>query len=279
MRFTHAIVTVLALAAGCVGGIENTDPKPTQPDAGMPVSQSMARTMYKTNVHPITMRCNGGACHSVTNAAGGGQSRFADANGDTSYDAIIRAPLIVGSYNNMAGILTKIAGGHNGITFSAGDISSIQGWLAQEAKERQNTNNPPPPDPIQVLKTWSGCMTLANFNTAQMAQKWGALAANGQKCTNCHGSGAFAFIATTNAQTMFDMMTQHKDYLLKFFTVDGTGKVIVNTASITNAATVLDGHPRFDPLNNAGMQALQAYYTSTAALQTAGPCDPPRLVD
>lgn len=280
MRFTHAIVTVLALAAGCVGGIENTDPKPTTPDAGTPpVSGSMARTMYTTNVHPIMMKCNGGACHSVTNAAGGGASRFADANADTSYDAITRAPLAVGSYNNQAGILTKIAGGHNAITYSAADISNIQAWLAQEAKERMNSNNPPPVDPIEVLKKWSGCMTLANFNTAQMAQKWGGLTANGQQCSNCHGSGAFAFIATTNAQTMFDMMTKHKDYLLKFFSVDATGKVVVNMASITNAATTLEGHPRFDPMNNAGVTALQTYYMSTSTLMTGGTCDPPRLID
>ena len=280
MRFTHAIVTVLALAAGCVGGIENTDPKPTTPDAAPPVSGSMARTMYTTNVHAITMRCNGGACHSVTNAAGGGASRFADANADTSYDAIIRAPLAVGSFNNMAGILTKIAGGHNAITYSAGDISNIQAWLAQESKERMNTNQPPPVDPIEVLKKWSGCMTIANFNTAQMAQKWGSLAANGQLCSNCHGSGAFAFIATTNATTMFDMMSKHKDYLLKFFSVDATGKVVVNLASITNAATTLEGHPRFDPMNNAGVTALQTFYMSTSTAMTGTtPCDPPRLID
>lgn len=280
MRFTHAIVTVLALAAGCVGGIENTDPKPTTPDAAPPVQGSMARTMYTTNVHPVMKRCDGGACHSVTNAAGGGASRFADANADTSYDAVVRAPLMVGSFNNMAGVLTKIAAGHNAITYSAGELSSIQAWLSEEAKERMGSNNPPPVDPIQVLKKWSGCMTLANFNTAQMAQKWGNLAADGQKCSNCHGQGAFAFITSTNAQTMFDLMTKHKDYLLKFFTVDGTGKVIVNLASLTNAGTTLEGHPRFDATNNAGTLALQQYYTATAALmEGTTPCDPPRLLD
>lgn len=72
MRFTPAIVTALILATGCVGGIENTNPT-DGPDAGV-MGGSMARTMYKTNVHPIMNRCTGGACHSVTGAAGGGQS-------------------------------------------------------------------------------------------------------------------------------------------------------------------------------------------------------------
>jgi hypothetical protein len=280
MRFTPAIVTALLLATGCVGGIENTDPKPETPDAGMPTGGgSMARTLYKQNVHPITMRCNGGACHSVTGATGGGQSRFSDSNADTSYDAIIRAPLTVGTFNAQAGILTKIAGGHNGIVYTAADTSAINAWFTQELKEKMGTNQPPAVDPIEVLKKWSGCMTQANFDAAQMAQKWGNMAsANNQRCANCHGSGAEGFIATTASTTMFDMMTKHKDYLLKFFTVDGTGKVIVNVSSFTNAGVTLTSHPHFDPMNNVGMAALQLYYTSTMTA-SMGTCDPPRLID
>ena len=278
MRFTPAIVTALLLATGCVGGIENTDPPTTTPDAGTTPTGSMARQMYTTNVHPIMNRCSGGACHSVTGAIGGGASRFADSSPDTSYDAIVRQPLAVGTFNAQAGILTKIAAGHNAITYSTAEIGSINAWFAQELKEKMGTNQPPAVDPIEVLKKWSGCMTLANFNTAQMAQKWGGLAASqGQKCANCHNLGGDGFIATTNAQTMFDMMTKYKDYLLKFFTVDGDGKVIINKASMTNAGVTIPSHPRFDPLTNAGMVALEAYYTSTMALSTAGTCDPPRL--
>ncbi|MBA3462317.1 MAG: hypothetical protein H0T46_20310 [Deltaproteobacteria bacterium] len=282
MRFTPAIVTALLLATGCVGGIENTDPPPATPDAGVtPPSGSMARQMFTTNVHPIVMRCSGGACHSVTGAVGGGASRFADSSPDTSYDAIVRQPLAVGGFNAQAGFLTKIAGGHQAITYSTAEISSINAWFAQELKEKMGTGMPPAVDPIEVLKKWSGCMTLANFNTAQMAQKWGGLAASqGQKCANCHALGGDSFIATTNAQTMFDMMTKYKDYLLKFFTVDGTGKVIINKASMVNAGVTIPSHPRFDPTTNAGMQALEAYYTATLPLFEANPntCEPPRLL-
>ncbi len=278
MRFTPAIVTALVFAAGCVGGIENTAPRPDGPDAGV-VAGGMARTMYKANVHAITNRCTGGACHSVTGVAGGGQSRFADSNADTSYDAVIRAPLIVGTFNAQAGIVTKIAGGHNGITYTPAEQSSISGWLAQETKEHMGTNQPPVVDPLEVLKKWSGCMTLANFQTAQMAPKWGALSAsNGQKCQNCHQAGLYVFIATTNETSFFSTISKQKDYLLKYFTVDGAGKVIINTSSFTNAGVTLATHPHFDPLINAGMTALKTFYDSTLLLSNAGTCAPPTLV-
>lgn len=282
MRFTPAIVTSLAvglavaLAAGCVGNIDNTEPQGGV-DGGVTTAQG--RTLYKQNVHPVMNRCTGTACHSV-GGTGGGQSKFADASGDISYDAIVKAPLIVGTFTSTAGVLTKIAGGHNGITYSAPEISSITAWLAKESTERNGTNQPPPVDPVQALKTWSGCMSLTNFQTAKMAQQWGSLAAsNNQRCMNCHQAGLYVFIATTVEQQFFDTITQHKDYLMKYFTVDATGKVIINTNSFTNAGVTLASHPHFNPTTNQGMTALQTFYDSTVARQTAGTCDPARLVD
>lgn len=276
MRSTLALVTALVVA-GCVGDIP-PDTGGTQPDAGT-TTGSMARTMYKNNVHSITNRCTGGACHSVTGAAGGGTSRFSDSNADTSYDAIVRAPLTIGSFTAAsAGILTKIAATHNGITYTAGDISSITNWLNQEKTERNNGTNPPPVDPIEVLKKWSGCMTLANFNTAQMSQKWGSLAAsNTQKCLNCHGGGLYGFVLSDVPATFFGAISTQKDYLLKYFTVDGAGKVIINVSSFTNAGVTIPTHPRFDPMNNLGMPALKTFYDSTLAAQTAGTCGPSTL--
>lgn len=277
MRCTYALVTALVVA-GCVGDIP-TDTGGGGPDAGT-TTGSMARTMYKANVHAITNRCTGGACHSVTGAAGGGSSRFSDSSADTSYDAIVRAPLTVGSFASAsAGILTKIAAGHNAITYTTGEITSITSWLDQEKTERNNGTNPPPVDPIEVLKKWSGCMTIANFNTAQMSQKWGSLAAlNNQKCLNCHGGGLYGFVLSDVPTTFFGAISTQKDYLLKYFTVDGTGKVIINLASFTNAGVTLTDHPHFDPTNNLAMPALQTFYDSTLAAQTAGTCGPSTLL-
>ena len=275
MRSSLALVTALVVA-GCVGDIP--------PDTGGGVDAgtttgSMARTMYKNSVHTVMNRCTGGACHSVTGAAGGGSSRFADSSADTSYDAIVRAPLTVGTFTPAsAGVLTKIAAGHNGMTYTTGEISSITSWLDQEKTERNNGTNPPPVDPVEALKKWSGCMTLANFNTAQMAQKWGSLAAgNNQKCLNCHGGGLYGFMLSDNPTTFFTTISTQKDYLLKYFTVDGTGKIIINLSSMTNAGVTLTTHPHFDPMNNLAMPALQAFYDTTLAAQTAGTCGPSTL--
>ena len=276
MRFTFALVTALVVA-GCVGDIP-PDTGGGGPDAGV-TTGSMARTMYKNTVHSITNRCTGGACHSVTGAAGGGSSRFSDSSPDTSYDAIVRAPLTVGSFTPAsAGILTKIAATHNGITYTTAEIGSITAWLNQEKTERNNGMQPPPVDPIEVLKKWSGCMTIANFNTAQMSQKWGSLAAsNNQKCLNCHGGGLYGFVLSDVPTTFFGAISTQKDYLLKYFTVDGTGKVIINLSSFTNAGVTLTTHPHFDPMTNLAMPALQTFYDSTLAAQTAGTCGPSTL--
>ncbi|MDB4957490.1 MAG: hypothetical protein JWO36_5059 [Myxococcales bacterium] len=141
---------------------------------------------------------------------------------------------------------------------------------------------PPPidaPDPAALIKEWSGCMTLANFKTAKMAVTWGSLSTtNGQQCANCHSTGGQGFIASLNETVYFQMVTQQSAYMLKYFTVD-SGKVIVNTQSLKNAAITLTDHPRFDPTNNPGMPALQKFYDLTVAVKAAGPCPAPVLVN
>ena len=124
-------------------------------------------------------------------------------------------------------------------------------------------------------------MSLPNFQTANMAQAWGTMAAaDGQQCSNCHGSGAFGMIVTTDEAVFFKTTTEQTFYLLKFFSVDtAAGKVIVNTASFKNAGVTLATHPRFDPTSNAGVTALKKFYDATAARKAANGCDPPRLVN
>jgi hypothetical protein len=144
---------------------------------------------------------------------------------------------------------------------------------------------PPTPDappaltPLEILGQWSGCLTLQNFQAANMAEAWGNMAAqNNQLCRNCHGVGDYGFIATDDENLFFTTMTEHSSYLVKYFSIQGTD-IIVNTGSVTNAGTTLAGHPRFDPINNPGMLALQKLYTDTKALKDANTCEPSRLKD
>jgi len=138
---------------------------------------------------------------------------------------------------------------------------------------------PAPLTPKQVLEQWSGCMTLTDFQTANMAEAWSELSAsNNQLCRNCHADGGFSFIASPDENLFFTIMSEHSFYLVKFFSVQGED-VIINTVSFQNAAVTLASHPRFNSAENAGMIALKQFYDATLARKTAGTCDPPRLKD
>lgn len=287
MRITKAVVTaffVLA-AGGCVGGVDDLPPDQGGPDAGTgPGPGTAAKQLYVNTIHTaITMRCTTTACHGQANNTIYGFS-VPDAN--EAYTRITSLPTLVGTYTPASAAFlikpdTNPAGGHYNIIYSADDKMKITAWLAAEAAERNNGSQPPPIDPVAKLREWSGCMSIDNFNTAQMALRWGGLAAqNQQQCRNCHGGGAFAFMSgngQAQAQIFFDTITTQKDLLLKYFTVDAMGQVIINNASFQNAGVVLESHPKFDPMTNLGMTALIEFYDLTKARQTAATCDPPRL--
>jgi len=289
MRITSSVITAaFLLLTGCVGDVDdiNTPPGGT-PDGGTTPTAKKGKENYVANVHPIMLRCAGAGCHSQ----GGVTGMYGYAIGDAgaSYEEVIKLPTLVGTYTQAsAPIFTKIQAGHQAITYSATDISKINAWFAQELADRMtpDPNMPPPPplvDAAAKLREWSGCMKIADFNTAQMAQKWGALAAGTQRCANCHGGGGFAFMSGNGtADIFFSTITTQKDLLLKYFTVDPTGQVIINQAAFNNAGVALpaggtSNHPAFNPTTNAGMDALLLFYTAAKAHQTAATCDPPRL--
>lgn len=281
MRFTSFVMSCALLAAtGCVG--EFVDGGTMGDDDGSGSNPGgEAENMYKTTVHTImTAKCGQAACHGQPGVTG--MYGFATADKDNSYTQITATPTLVGTYTvASAGLVTKIkqAGGHNAVTYQPSDEASIAAWLAKEAQERTGGSGPPPVDPIAKINEWSGCMSLANFETAEMAQAWNVLASvQNQRCANCHQAGLDTFLSGAgNAQNFFNGLTSQRDFLLKYFTVDATGAVVINSASMANAATTLPNHPRFNPTDNVGMTALNEFYTLTQARLTAATCDPPRL--
>ncbi len=252
-----------------------------RPDSGGTTTGKMGQTVYTRDVHPIMNKCSGGACHN-TDASSGALGKFYAMDAAMGYTKITTSPTIVGAaaqaFSSVAPVLTKIAAGHQGITYTNDEITKITNWLSTEVNDRKDGTTPTTPsvDPKAVLRTFSGCLTIADFNTALMAQKWGALSAdNNQKCLNCHQGGGDGFIANTNADLMFKLMSENSAYLLKFFSVDTSGtpaKVVINTGSFMNAGQTIAGHPRFNPTTNAGMTALKAFYDLAVAKQTAGTC-------
>jgi len=276
--------SLLLLAVGCVGSIGDNPNDPGGDDQGSGSNTSTrGRTTFKSDVHPALGKCAGAGCHD-TNGVSGTLSRFYNTDADTSYNALVNSPLVVGQFSSVAPLLSHIAAGHKGVTYTPDEQSKITNWLSVELTERSSGGNgsnnpPPPPDPKILLREWSGCMSLANFTQANMPTAWGNLAAsNGQKCTNCHQNG-LGILITPDANLFFNSMSQQSYFMLKFFTVDTTAnKIVVNTGSFMNALKI-SGHPQFDATTNAGLTALKSFYDLTAARKTANQCDPARLMD
>ena len=262
---------------------------------------SLARTMYENNVHSImTAKCIG--CHRL-GAAVGNLSGFVDDNKATSHATIIGFTSVVGSFApTTAPVLLKISAGHQGTSYSQTESAAITEWLNQEVIEQNGggggsgsgsgtTQSETPAQASQrVLANWSACMTKANFDTANMAQSWGTqmTANNNQRCSNCHASGDGGFIATPDSTLMFDVMSTNKYYMLQYFRVKldlanlQNSKIEINMDSFMGVSQGQDPHrehPRFNATTNVGMEALQTFYTSTAAAVAAGNCGPSKLLN
>jgi hypothetical protein len=283
MRHLLAVVSGFLLATGCVGEIGESDPGNPNPDAGDTDPNKMGPVIYSRDVHPAVAKCSGGACHSL-DAVSGALGKFYAPEADAGYAAITRAPTIVGQFSTIAPLLTHIAAGHKSITYTPDEISKITNWLTVEATERQDDPNVPPPvDPKLVLKTFSGCMTIEDFNAANMAPAWSALAANNnQKCLNCHQGGGDGFIVNADPVLFFKVVSEQSAYMLKYFTVDtqaSPAKVIINTGAFTNAGLTIVTHPRFNPTTNLGMTALQKFYDAAVLKLANGACGTPTLLD
>lgn len=146
--------------------------------------------------------------------------------------------------------------------------------------------DPTAPDPVPAFETlireWSGCMSLPNFQASNMAPAWSSLAGSAQ-CTSCHSEGSFGFIATPDEAVFFKAITENRYHLLAYFRVDvAANKIITNALgleAVADAEVPHAQHPQFDPDQTGGMTALEEFYDLTVARKSAGECDPPRLLD
>jgi hypothetical protein len=128
-----------------------------------------------------------------------------------------------------------------------------------------------------IFRTWSGCMTLTNFQAANMTIAWSTLSTQDNKqCLNCHQHGEYNFLASDDETYFFAGLTQHSYFMAKYFSVDPpTEKVIINTLSFKGANSIV-GHPKFNTTMNQGLTALTTFFDATAA-NTA--CGAPTLID
>ncbi len=273
--FGSLVVTVLT---GCSLGVVSGDDSDDQP-------ATTARQLFDRDVYPIVdSKCV--SCHGI-NAHVSGADGFVDSNAATAYVTATGYESLVGDYTQSAPILSMIASGHQGLSYASDELAKITAWLAKEVDERGATGGSH--GVASVYDAWSGCMDIADFHTANMAQAWGTLMAEeaNETCASCHVNGDMGFIATIQEQKFFDVISQHSLYLGQYFRVDpatepANPQIIVNTLvfqAVSSGSGIHLEHPMFDPLDNDGMTALNAFYQLVKARQTAATCTGSTLVD
>ena len=302
MRSTLLAAIATVSLVGCVGGLEQGI-DPTQIGDGdgnengdNPAGGDLtaAKQLFDTNVYAIlTAKCSGGACHSET-ATGATLTRFVATDAAKGWQTATNYTALVGNFTSTgAPILTMVKPGtHQGVTYTTDNEAKITAWLNKEVELRNGQTTPVTPQgetlaqaSDRVLNEFSGCMTLTDFQTANMAEAWGNMGAqNNQNCENCHATGGEGFIASRNETFMWNVFSQRKYFFLQYLTVDLLGgataaKIIINESSFRGVATAQaphQEHPTFNATNNQGMQALRQFYDLTMARKTAGTCGAPK---
>jgi hypothetical protein len=264
---------VLGPVAGCLDGGLNND---TGGGEGGP-----GRQAFESSVRPIVApKCGSSGCHSGT---GGVQSKFLGDPGTTDdYDAIMEHAGVLGGFNaDQATLLTKVtAGGHYGVSYSSGDISSIKSWLETEKANGAETKVNPVAS--GALATWAGCMSINAWNTAGMGE-WSNKNSNQGPCEACHNDGAYRFNTNSNNDTMYNM-NRSDLYVISFFTLatSNTGEQSVVPAydKLVRMGNNTTTHPTYNigPLDEDGVptdehfQRLKAFHSLVSDAQASGDC-------
>lgn len=311
---------------GCVGGFDMPNSPPpggsgsgsgsgdgTNPSP-VPPAQSLAKPMFDRDVYPIIAKdhslaasgCASGAGASCHNTAGATPTMFVADDPSQGYATATSYQSVVGNFTeSSAGLLTKITNGHQGRTYSTAEKKLITDWLAQEVIERNGgggggsgsgsgsgTTESPSQVTARLLNNWSACMSLTNWQQANMTTAWGRMQTNnGSKCESCHATGGQGMIATEIEESgpsgpgMWTVVSTNQYYMIQFFTVDNpidpaNAKIIINHVSfdgVANGVAPHTEHPRFNATTNNGMTALQSLYDLTNTAITAGNCGPTKL--
>ncbi len=311
MRTSLLAAITMAGLVGCVGGIDQSVPSQPPPGSvgdpgtGNGSASAAARTAFETNVYPIIdSKCIG--CH---NSAGpvGNTTGFVAANKSDAYVTATGYQALVGDFTPTgAPIMIKVTNEqHQGLSYTDDEKSKITDWLNKELAARASgtgtgsgsgtgTTETPAAATDRVVKEWSGCMTLANFQTANM-KAFGNMQAGNSACKTCHVDGEYGQIASDADNPFFTVISTNRYYMAQYFSVQlidpanptapfdpKNVKMIPNIKSFTGVGTATpphQEHPRFTFANSAGAIAQQKFYDLTMAAKTAGTCGPPTLTN
>jgi hypothetical protein len=286
-----AVIAATGLV-GCVGGIDTnpgpgsgsgSDPGPGSGsgDPGTVVGTAQSKQLFDSNVYPIlSSKCMG--CHNASTPMAGAPGFVAPSASDGYKVATASAQLIGDLKPADAHILTRIAAGHNGATYSQTDITNITDWLTAELNARQGGA----PGSTDLFSAFSGCLTQTDFDTAKMATSWANMQLNNGSraaCGACHDNFEFNQIATTVSTKFFTFISTNAVAMSQYFTLDSPTaptKVIINQKHLQDVATPIPaytGHGQFTLTNSAGLKALTAFYNAANAKLAAGTCAPSTL--
>jgi len=304
----NILLSVVAAAGlvGCVGGIDMPagDPNGSGSGSGSGSDNSAAgiaaRQAFDTGVYPIISAA--GRCVSCHSAAGpsGNDTGFVGTTAANGYDTAVGYVALIGDLTTAGSpILAKIAAGHEGQSYTTDEKTKITAWLSAELTKRASTGTgtgsgsgsgttteSPGAATTRLTNEWSGCMTLANFTTANMIA-FGNMRADNSACKTCHVDGEYGQIASDVAAPFFQLISTNRYYMAQYFSVDlsqgvASAKIIQNTKNLTSIGTATaphTEHPRFTFAGSTGATALQKFYDLTMAAKTAGTCGPPTLTN
>jgi len=303
MRNTLLAVVAAVGLVGCVGGIDMPNTPSTPPPDGVGggatgPAAAEARKLFEDNVYPIvSAKCIG--CHSSAGAVGNVTAFVAPALAD-SYVTAVGYQAVVGDWTPTgAPLLLKITStvGHQGQSYTQDQKDKITAWLTKELEARSGgtpvtpTGESPAEATVRLTKEWSGCMSLANFQTANM-KAWGNMQAGNSACKTCHNAGEYGNIADNIDNPFFTVISTNKYYMAQYFSADlskgvAAAKMIINTRSFIGVGTALAPHiehPRFNLTGSTGLAALQKFYDLTVAAKalpagSPGACGPSTLTN
>jgi len=282
-----ATLASLVLATGCIGSLDSGGPiggdddddNTAQPDAGS--IGNNAQGLFDANVKPLMARCS--TCHAGTATY---PLQFLGAGSqDAYYPGLIAHPEVTGGFEpSIASLITKVSGGlHQGLPdWSTTEKQYISDWLLAEKDERGGDiggDDPPlPTDSKQALAQWSGCMTKANWDTAQMGTWANKGTEGGTVCASCHNDGLQRMNTNDDNDTMFEM-NRYELFIIGFFTVkvetDGTNTVIPAYDKLVRMGNGSTLHPTFNTsLDDQYFVRLQNFYDLTMQTKASGLCGP-----
>ncbi len=286
---THILATLAAFViAGCVGAIE---PPPQggngdgdgdgdgdiSVDAGTPdipgSNDSTPMALFEQNVFPILQaNCGSAGCHD----SAGTDPKFVANQRSGSYDQfMIYKTQLIPNLATTDKLLINGGGNHKGATFTTSDLTAIETWLNAEKSDGGGGGT------VSPLSIWSGCMEFADWQAADVADRWADKNARGQgNCDACHNLGADGFMASNDDRRVFDNVAGSASFMQSYFTlnvaIDG---VIINRERLErvgNQEAPHGNHGSFN-LNGNAMAALQQFYDLTKARLDAGNCKQPRF--